>query len=197
MSRARRRLIFVFAVGLFSILWQAIAAPKEQSISSVTSSAVTSTPVMIVAVTGTNALVVRTVDGDTLVVRLDGEDVDQTVRLLGVDTPETVDPRREVGCFGQEASAYTAARLLNRRVRLDADLEADNRDKYDRLLRNVVLMDEAELDFNGQLVREGYAYAYTSFPQNKNRKAQLRLWQDEAMKAERGLWNPKTCAGKK
>ena len=194
MSRARRRILFTLAVGLFFIVWRAWSVPVPVSSTTTTT---TSTSAMFVAVTGTNALVVRTVDGDTVVVRVDGEEVDQTVRLLGVDTPETVDPRRQVGCFGKEASAYTALRLSNRRVRLDADLEADNRDKYDRLLRNIVLMDEAELDFNGQLVREGYAYAYTGYPQNKDRKVQLRFWQDEAMKAERGLWDPKTCAGKK
>lgn len=145
--------------------------------------------------TTTNALVVRAVDGDTLIVRQDGSASEDKVRLLGVNTPESVDPRRPVQCFGKEASHFTATMTDGKRIRLESDPQADERDKYGRLLRNVVLEDGT--DFNAQLISEGYAYAYVSFPQNAQRKRELKRLQAEAQAGARGLWNSKTCAGKK
>lgn len=145
--------------------------------------------------TTTNAVIIRAVDGDTLMARLDGESRDVKVRLLGVNTPESVDPRRPVQCFGKEASHFTASLADGKRARLEEDVEADDLDKYGRLLRNVILEDGTDL--NLALVKEGYAYAYTSFPQNKKRKMEIKRLQEDARLAERGLWNPKTCAGKK
>jgi len=145
------------------------------------------------AVTTTNALVVRAVDGDTLTVRRDGDQEDVKVRLLGVDTPETVDPRKAVQCFGKEASAFTASLVDGKRVRLDADPLADEVDKYGRLLRNVILEDGR--DVNALLIQEGYAYAYLSFPLNPVRKAELKRLQSEAEAAKRGLWAPEGCNG--
>lgn len=159
--------------------------------------AATSTEAIVVSTSTvpTNAFVVRAVDGDTLDAMLDGETVAVKVRLLGVNTPESVDPRRGVECFGKEASHFTASSTAQKRVRLVADAEADERDKYGRLLRNVVLEDGT--DFNATLVREGFAYAYVSFPQNKQRKAELVRLQKAAEVAQRGLWNPQTCNGLK
>ncbi len=148
-----------------------------------------------VAVTSTNAFVVRVVDGDTIDVKIDGQSAQATIRLLGVNTPETVDPRRPVQCFGHEASAFTKQQLEGKRIKLEADLEADDIDKYNRLLRNVVMEDGT--DFNAMLVREGYAYAYTDFPMNKYRKTFLKQLQDMAEKNQAGLWSPTTCAGQK
>lgn len=143
------------------------------------------------AVIETNASVVRVVDGDTIVVRMDGQSQDVTVRLLGVNTPETVDPRRPVQCFGVEASSFMHAILDGRRVRLEGDPEADEYDKYGRLLRNVI--GENGMDVNARLVQDGYAYAYINFPQNKRRKTELRHLEEEAREAKRGLWDPETC----
>lgn len=145
------------------------------------------------AVTTTNALVIRVVDGDTLAVKLDGDDRELKVRLLGVDTPETVDPRKAVQCFGKEASAFTKSLVDGERVRLDPDSLADEVDKYGRLLRNVVLEDGRDL--NALLIQEGYAYAYLSFPLNPLRKTELKRLQSEAEEAKRGLWSPDGCAG--
>lgn len=141
----------------------------------------------------TNATVVRVVDGDTLVARLDSENKEFTIRLLGVNTPETVDPRKPVECFGKEASAFAKKTLNAKRIRLDADPQADERDKYDRLLRNVTTAEG--VDFNAELVRQGYAYAYLSFPLNPERKRELKSWQEEAKINERGLWAPEACGG--
>ncbi len=141
----------------------------------------------------TNAFVMRDVDGDTVVVKLDtGEEA--KIRLLGVDTPESVDPRKPVQCFGKEASKHTKALLEGKRIRLEEDPQADNVDKYGRLLRNILMEDGT--DFNASLVRDGYAHAYLSFPLNQKRKVQLANLQKEAQAAERGLWSPTTCAGK-
>ncbi len=139
----------------------------------------------------TNALVFRVVDGDTLVARLDKGGVEAKVRLLGINTPETVDPRRPVECFGKQASDYAKKLLSGQRVQLVADPEADEIDKYGRLLRNVYLADGT--DFNAEMIRQGYAYAYVSFPQNAERKAYLRSLEAEARENLRGLWNPSIC----
>lgn len=143
----------------------------------------------------TNAAIVKVVDGDTLEVLIDGETASRKIRLLGVNTPESVDPRRPVECFGKEASRFLSGLVGESRVRLQEDFEADDRDKYGRLLRNVFLKDGT--DVNALLVREGYAHAYLSFPLNKQRKNELRRLEAEAKEAQRGLWNVETCDGMK
>jgi micrococcal nuclease len=141
----------------------------------------------------TNALITRVIDGDTVEALMDGETSVVKVRFLGVDTPESVDPRRGVQCFGKEASAYTKRLLQGQRVELREDLQADDRDKYGRLLRNILREDG--MDVNATLIAEGYAQAYLSFPLSAKRKAQLRLLQEQAKTEERGLWSPSTCNG--
>ena len=79
--------------------------------------------------------VVKVVDGDTIKVSLNNKT--ETIRLIGVDTPETVDPRRVVGCFGREASNFTKKTLSNQNIKLEADVLSGDRDKYQRLLRYV------------------------------------------------------------
>ena len=143
----------------------------------------------------TNAAVVRVVDGDTIVAKLDGETKDVTIRFLGINTPETVDPRTTVECFGKEASARMHALLDGKRVRLESDVQADERDKYGRLLRNVLLEDGT--DVNASMVRDGYAYAYLSFPLNPKRKQELKKLQEDAKLNHIGLWSPTTCNGQK
>ena len=134
----------------------------------------------------------RVVDGDTLVAEMDSEPgKEYKIRLLGINTPETVDPRKPVECFGQEASDFAKRVLTGKRVLLTADPQADERDMYDRLLRNVTLADGT--DFDAELVREGYAYAYVSFPLNPQRKIELKSLESAARAAGRGLWAPGKC----
>jgi len=157
-----------------------------------TSTTVTTTSTQATKVQ-TNALVVHVVDGDTVDVKLDTEPNKQyRVRLLGVNTPETVDPRRPVQCFGKEASDFAKKTLSGKRIKLEADPQADERDKYDRLLRNIILEDGT--DFNALLVKDGYAQAYVSFPQNPARKVELRKLESEAKAAGAGLWAPGACS---
>jgi micrococcal nuclease len=137
----------------------------------------------------TNAVVLRVVDGDTFIADVDGVG-EATIRMLGVNTPETVDPRKPAECFGKEASDYTKRRLDGAPVYLEADPLADEIDRYGRLLR-VVQLDDS--DFNAELIREGYAYALTSFPMSPDRKHDYKMFEQDAMAAERGLWARDAC----
>jgi micrococcal nuclease len=140
----------------------------------------------------TNASVVRVVDGDTFVAKEDGVSDDVTIRMLGINTPETVDPRKPVECFGKEASAKLKELLTGKRIKLVPDPQADERDKYHRLLRNVLLEDGT--DVNAFMVREGYAYAYLTFPLNRDRREELRTLEELARSTKSGVWSPSTCA---
>jgi len=143
----------------------------------------------------TNATVVDVIDGDTIDVILDGETDKMRIRFLGINTPETVDPRKPVQCFGKEASARMHALLDGgKRVRLDEDPQADNIDMYGRLLRNVIAEDGT--DINASMVADGYAYSYLFFPLTPARKAELKKLENDARLSQRGLWSPATCSGK-
>lgn len=135
--------------------------------------------------------VARVVDGDTLVVRV-GTGTEK-VRLIGVDTPESVDPRRAVQCFGREAAEHARRLMAGKRVRLEADSSAGDRDSFGRLLRYVYLEDGTLV--NEALIRDGYAHEYTY---RKAYSLQLRFKEAEreAKANERGLWNPATCNGR-
>ena len=128
------------------------------------------------------AHVERVIDGDTLQVRFEGKS--HTVRLIGVDTPETKHPTKAVQYFGREASAFTKAHLEGKAVLLEKDRTGDTVDRYGRLLRYVYLDGD---NFNARLIREGYAHAYRRFPFSK-RQEFIQL-EDQAKRREIGLWN--------
>lgn len=131
---------------------------------------------------------VRVVDGDTLVVDLGG--VDERVRLIGIDTPETKDPRRPVQCFGAEASERAEA-LLPPGTEVLLERDAELRDDFDRLLAYVYRADD-DLFVNLTLVREGYAAAFT-YPPNVAHTDELTEAADDARREGRGLWG--ACGG--
>lgn len=135
-----------------------------------------------------HAVVRRVVDGDTVEVRI-GE-VDETVRLLGIDTPESVDPRSPVECFGREAAEHLASLLPpGTDVRLVRDVEG--RDRYDRLLAYVYRQQDA-MFVNLALVREGYA-AVLTYPPNVAHADEFTVAAAEARVDARGLWG--ACRG--
>jgi micrococcal nuclease len=145
------------------------------------------------------AVVTRVVDGDTIEVevtgRVDGPGAGEAaagesydVRLIGIDTPESVSPRAPVECFGREASSATATLLEGATVRLVKDVE--ERDGFDRLLRYVYL--GAELA-NARLVANGYATAY-AYPPNVRHADLLEAIERDARDRDRGLWSADTCA---
>ena len=124
------------------------------------------------------------VDGDTIAVNMNGSV--ETVRFIGVDTPETHKPNTPVQCYGPEAAAYTKAQISKfGKVRLQADPLDTNRDRYNRLLRYVYLPDGTLQD--EQLIQKGYGFAYLSFPFSK--KAQFAVDQTAAQAAKLGLWS--------
>ena len=119
----------------------------------------------------------RVVDGDTIVVEGIGK-----VRLIGVDTPETVHPRKPVEHYGKEASNFTKRMVEGKKVRLEYDWQ--KKDKYRRTLAYVYLRDGTFL--NAEIVKQGYGYAYTKYPFKY--LDQFREYEKEARENKRGLW---------
>lgn len=123
----------------------------------------------------------RVVDGDTIVVRDVG-----VVRLLGVDTPETVDPRRPMGPCGRAASSFTKGMLTHKYIALEID-QRNGRDRYGRLLAYVWYQGL----FNERLVRMGYARVTTRWP--FDRKGQLLTAQRLAQREGLRIWARCPC----
>jgi micrococcal nuclease len=122
--------------------------------------------------------VTRVVDGDTI--EIEGG---ERVRYIGIDTPETVDPRKPVQCFGKEASAKNKELVEGKTVRLEKD--TTDRDKYNRLLRYIYVGDTF---INLELVKQGFAYSY-SYPPDIQFQKEILTAQQEAEKNKTGLWN--------
>ena len=132
------------------------------------------------------AFVTRVVDGDTIWVDIGG--TEYKVRYIGMDTPETVDPRKPVQCFGKEASVKNTELVFGKIVRLEKDVSET--DRYGRLLRYVWVVDVesgTEIMVNAELVRLGYAQISTYPPDVEYQDYFLEL-QDEARAANLGLW---------
>lgn len=147
-----------------------------------------STEAPTATVVSANATVVRVVDGDTVVFDIDGRR--ETVRLIGIDTPETVKPDSPVECFGPEASAATKDLLPEgTEVRLERDVEA--RDDYDRLLAYAYRAADGTF-VNLELARQGYAVLLT-FPPNVAHVDEFVDAAEQARAEGRGLWT--ACVG--
>jgi micrococcal nuclease len=121
--------------------------------------------------------VARVVDGDTIVL----EDK-RKLRYIGINSPESVDPRRPVQCFGEEASEYNKSLVEGQTVRLEKDVSET--DKYGRLLRYVYINDQM---VNELLVSQGYAHA-SSYPPDVKHQKQLKQAENDARMNKRGLW---------
>jgi len=129
-----------------------------------------------------NILVKRVIDGDTVELE-NGE----TVRLIGVDTPELYDERKPVMYFAQEASEFTKRIAEGKKVRLEFDENntyLEHKDKYSRTLAYIYLEDGTFL--NAEIIKQGYGFAYTKFPFKY--MEEFRKYQQEAMDNEKGLW---------
>ena len=132
----------------------------------------------------------KVIDGDTLEILKYGKT--EKVRLIGVDTPETLDPRKPVQCFGKEASDKTKGLLTGKSVRLEFDSIVGEKDKYGRLLAYV--WSENEL-VNLKLLKEGYANEYTYRGQKYKYQADFKNAETLAKSQSVGLWSPQTCSG--
>lgn len=136
--------------------------------------------------------VVHVVDGDTIDVLKDGAKV--RVRLIGINAPESVDPRRPVQCFGKEASAAMKALVEGQSVALETDPSQDTYDKYGRLLAYVYLGRPGlpQEDVALALIAGGYAHEYT-YRLPYAHQAAYKAAQTEARSAGRGLWAADAC----
>ena len=126
----------------------------------------------------------RVIDGDTILVRI-GDRV-ETVRYIGVDTPETVHPTRGIEPYGLAASAFNRILVEGRQVRIELDMEP--RDRYGRLLAYIYT---DSLFVNAELIRQGYAQVMT-VPPNVRHVEEFVLLQRKARAAEAGLWGIET-----
>jgi micrococcal nuclease len=125
------------------------------------------------------------------VAKADGRD--ETVRIIGIDTPETVDPRKPIECFGREASARAKELLrVGATIELETDPSLGERDSTPsrRLLRYVWTSDGR--NFGVEMIREGYAHEYT-FRTPYRYQAQFKAAEREAREQHRGLWALDTC----
>lgn len=122
------------------------------------------------------------VDGDTVAVNMNGKV--ETIRFIGVDTPETHKPNTPVQCYGPAAAAYTKSQIGSDSVRLVSDSLSTDRDRYGRLLRYVYLADGELLE--DKLIKNGYGFYYPYFPFSKS--DQFAADEKEAQAAKRGLW---------
>ncbi|MEN9328808.1 MAG: hypothetical protein RI947_1616 [Candidatus Parcubacteria bacterium] len=167
------KIVFSLLVGMFSLVSVASIHPV--------SAKTTATPSPEVA----NIYVVtRVVDGDTLKVNINGKT--ETVRLLGIDAPESVDPRRPVQCFGKAASDKLKTFVSGKYVKLVADSTQGNRDVYKRLLRYVYLTNAEATFVNGEMVKQGYAFSYKQYPTKM--LAKFNGFEIYAREHNLGLW---------
>ena len=133
--------------------------------------------------------VLHIVDGDTLDIDKGGEKI--RIRLIGINSPESVDPRRPVQCFGKEASRYATSILQGNQVSIELDPSQGEFDKYKRTLAYVFLPDGRS--FNQLMISEGYAYEYTYRLPYKYQK-DFKDAENDARSHQRGLWASATCS---
>ncbi len=129
----------------------------------------------------------RVVDGDTIVVKRNGEEY--RVRMIGIDTPETVHPSKPVECFGFEATEKLKSLIEEKNVTLKPDKTQDDIDRYGRLLRYVYFDDK---DINLLMIKEGYAFEYTYMIPYIKQEEYIAA-QRSARENDVGLWNPLVC----
>ncbi|MCR4328125.1 MAG: thermonuclease family protein [Patescibacteria group bacterium] len=132
--------------------------------------------------------IVKVVDGDTFSVDRDG--VVQTIRLIGLDTPETVHPSKPVECFGQEASNKAKQILSGQRVKLEQDPTQGELDKYGRILAYAYL--ENGSLFNKMMIEDGYGFEYTYTIPYKY-QTEFQYAENRARILKNGLWADGVC----
>lgn len=135
-----------------------------------------------------NGKVVKVIDGDTIEVSLNSKK--ETVRLIGIDSPEVLDERKPVQCFGKEASGKAKEMLIGKTITLESDPTQGERDDYGRLLRYVFLEDQ---NFNNLMLSKGYAREYTFKGKAYRYQTEFIQTQEKARKDNRGLWADGAC----
>jgi micrococcal nuclease len=128
--------------------------------------------------------VTNVLDGDTLVANVAGREV--AIRLIGIDTPEVVDPRKPVQCYGEEASSYAKSLLRGQKIYIEKD-PSKTYDKYGRVLGYVKFSNGQS--YNEQMIRTGYAREYTYSGEKYMYQREFKEAQKAAKKAKVGLWS--------
>lgn len=134
--------------------------------------------------------VLNTIDGDTIDISYNGKS--ERVRMIGLDTPETKDPRKPIQCFGREASQRMRDLVAGKNVRIEQDPSQGERDKYGRLLLYIYLEDGTNVAY--KMIADGFGHEYTYRIPYKY-QSQFKAAQKDAEKNKRGLWADNTCAG--
>jgi micrococcal nuclease len=134
------------------------------------------------------AKVLRVIDGDTIEVNLNGKR--ETVRLIGIDSPEVLTKEKSNQCFGQEAFDKAKEILNNKDIVLEPDSTQGERDSYNRLLRYVFV---DGLSFNEFMISEGYAKEYTFKNNVYKYQSEFKDAERKARLNRRGLWEDGAC----
>lgn len=181
-----------FVCGILALTAAAMAFVSEHPLSwPVARSASQAASAALSTTTPDTYFVEKVVDGDTIDIYKDNETV--RLRLVGMDTPEVVDPRKVVQCFGKEASAEGHKLLEGQWVRLEYDPVAGTYDKYGRMLAYVFRTDG--LFYNEFMIANGYAHEYTYSGQHYTYQKEFKAAQAEAKSGLLGFWSPSTCGG--
>ncbi len=173
LTKRQKRQALELVIGLVIILLGGIIHQKNTASSSQTPASADQSYYQVHSV----------IDGDTIEVTVSGKQ--EKVRLLGVDTPETKDPRKAVQCYGEAASQFTQALIGTNPVRLEPDPTNSDRDKYNRLLRYVYLPDGTLV--NAEIIKQGYGFAYLTYPFQK--ADEFKTYEAQARKDNIGLWS--------
>lgn len=135
--------------------------------------------------------VTKVVDGDTIDVSYFGRV--ERIRLIGINTPESVNPRRPVECFGKEAAVEATKLLAKQLVSLESDKTQADRDKYGRMLRYVRI--KGGVFYNLEIIKKGFAREYT-FKVPYAYQKDFKNAEADARKNKRGLWADGACKQK-
>jgi len=130
--------------------------------------------------------ITRIVDGDTVEFVCEGKK--KKIRIIGIDTPETVHPSKPIECFGKNATEKITELVQNKKVKLLKGLGTDNRDKYGRLLRYVEIGGQ---DVGAKMINDGFAFSYKTYPHEK--LDEYNKLEIEAREGESGLWAKDVC----
>ena len=175
---SKRKISYLLALAIFlsAFINQLFKSPASKNISGI--------PTPSASISAELVKVVRAIDGDTIKL-----ETGQTVRYIGIDTPELHHPKKKLECFGKEARDKNKELVEGKLVRLEKDISET--DKYWRLLRYVYVSTTASPSgefVNDLLVREGYAYAST-FPPDVKFSDHFRILEGDARKNLKGLWS--------
>lgn len=180
----------IIALAAITVIFYLQANPEKQNAPATSTSAANPAPTAATQASlpagAVPAQLVRIIDGDTIVVHISGQSGEETVRLIGIDTPETKKPDTPVQCYGREATAFTTQLLTGKKIWLERDVS--DRDHYGRLLRYIwVEQGSSYLLANEEIVRLGFGAA-GDYPPDTRYHDRLFAALDHARSQRLGMW---------